>query len=399
MPLPHLSLDKLRTLWYSKLPFFLFAIKSALAAGLSWQIISSLFEKEAAALAVVSSVIVVQITSWQTILKGIERAFGVIVGVSLAVVVTLLFGLNFGTITVMIFLAQVIGLFLQNRGQYIATQIPISATLVLVVGATSHYPFLRILGTIIGGLIGIIISLLFSSRIYVLRTQNALIELITKVADAIPRLATSLAAQLSTAESREVYISIRELEQQVHVTEEAYSLGVDSTRLNPYPWARRARCLLIDYPNILQTLERFVRQMRRIAYTITEPESAWLEFAQKQNWILAYVKLIEEMGDTLRLIVAYISSSDRFESYDFPGRENLWAQLKNGQQQLRSWREQLMQDTKQIEAQTADTKIPPASMSYPLAIHGAILIDLRRMLDEVLEIIALIYIPPSPLKK
>ena len=69
-----------------------------------------LCSEEAAALAVVSAVIVVQVTSWQTVRKSIERILGVIIGVSLAVLVAHLLGLNFWTITLIIFFAQVIGL-------------------------------------------------------------------------------------------------------------------------------------------------------------------------------------------------------------------------------------------------------------------------------------------------
>src|SRR6202011_3671136 len=141
-PLPYHPLHQSRSVWSSRSPLLLFAIKSALAAGVSWEIVSTLFGGEAAALAVVSSVIVVQVTSWQTVRKSIERILGVIIGVSLAVLVAHLLGLNFLTITLIIFFAQVIGLFLQNRGQYLATQIPISAALALVLGATGNYPLL-----------------------------------------------------------------------------------------------------------------------------------------------------------------------------------------------------------------------------------------------------------------
>jgi uncharacterized membrane protein YgaE (UPF0421/DUF939 family) len=387
MPLPHPPLDKLRAVWSSRSPLLLFAIKSALAAGLSWEMVSSLLGVEAAALAVVSAVIVVQVTSWQTVRKSIERILGVIVGVSLAVLIAHLLGLNFWTITLMIFFAQVIGLFLQKRGQYLATQIPISAALALVLGATGNYPLLRVLGAVVGGLIGTVISLLFSPPIYVFRTRDAVAELTTRVADAIPRLAAALAVQLSAAESREVYTSLRELEQQVHATEQAYSLGVDSTRLNP--WARRARRLLVDYPDMLQALDRLVRQMRRIAYTITEPEPAWSELAQKQEWALTYAGLLEEMGSTLRAIVADIHSSATLQSNDLPDRENLRTQVEHAQQQLRSWQEQLAQDAKQIEAQPVNAESPSISIGSRLAIRGAILTDLRRMLDEVHEMVAL----------
>src|SRR5437667_4643481 len=107
-PLPHPLLNKLRDVWSSRSPLLLFAIKSALAAGFSWAIVSSLLGEEAAALAVVSAVIVVQVTSWQTARKSIERVLGVIIGVILAVPIAHLFGLKFWTITLMIFSSHII---------------------------------------------------------------------------------------------------------------------------------------------------------------------------------------------------------------------------------------------------------------------------------------------------
>jgi len=276
----------------------LFAIKSALAAGFSWEIVFSLLGEEAAALAVVSAVIVVQVTSWQTVRKSIERILGVIIGVILAVLVAHLFGLNIWTITLMIFFAQIIGMFLQNRGQYLATQIPISAALALVLGATAgNYPLLRMLGALVGGLIGTVISLLLSPPIYIFRARDAIAELMTQLAGAVPKLADALAVHLSEAESREIYTDIRKLEQRVRATEQAYSLGIDSARMNP--WARRARHLLVDYPDMLLALDRLVRQMRRIAYTINEPEHSWSEIAQQQEWSLDYARLLEEIGSIL----------------------------------------------------------------------------------------------------
>jgi len=385
---PSPPLHTLRSVWSSRSPLLLFAIKSALAAGVSWEIVSILFGGEAAALAVVSAVIVVQVTSWQTVSKSIQRILGVIIGVSLAVLVAHLLGLNFWTITFMIFFAQVLGLFLQNRGQYLATQIPISAALALVLGATGSYPLLRVLGTLIGGLIGTVISLLFSPPIYVFKTRDALAELTTRVADVIPGLATALAVQVSGAESRQVYTSIRDVEQQVHATEQAYSLGIDSTRLNP--WARRARRLLVDYPDMLQALDRLVRQMRRIAYTINEPETAWSELAQKQEWARDYARLLEEMGSTLRTMVAYIHSSSTPQRNDLPDREALRTQVERAQQQLRSWQEQLAQDAQQHEAHTVYAESAPSiSIGSSIAIRGAILTDLRRMLDEVHDMVAM----------
>jgi uncharacterized membrane protein YgaE (UPF0421/DUF939 family) len=244
----HPFLKRLRSRWSAQSPFLLFATKSALAAGFSWAIVAAFLGAEAAALAMISAVIVVQVTSWQTVRKSLERILGVLIGLSLAVLVAHVLGLTFWTITLMIFLAQIVGLVLQNRGQYLATQIPISAALVLALGATaSHYPLFRLLGALAGGGVGTIVSLLLSPPVYVFRTQDAVAELIAGLADAIAHLADALAGHLSAAEIREISLSMRKLEQQVRTTEQAYALGMDSTRLNP--WARRARRLLVESPD------------------------------------------------------------------------------------------------------------------------------------------------------
>jgi uncharacterized membrane protein YgaE (UPF0421/DUF939 family) len=279
----------------------------------------------------------------------------------------------------MIFLAQIAGLFLQNRGQYLATQIPISAALVLVLGATaSNYPLLRLLGALVGGLVGTIVSLLLSPPIYVFRTQDAVAEVMAELAGAIPNLADALAGYLSEAEIREIYPSMRKEEQRVRTAEQAYALGMDSTRLNP--WTRRVRRRLVDYPDILLALDRLVRQMRRITYIINEPELTWPELAQKQAWARDYARLLKEIGVILTELAKDVSSP----APEPLKREALRSRLEDAQQQLRNWQMQLEQDTKPIESPTESLSINAGSL---LTIRGAILTDLRHMLDEVRDII------------
>src|SRR5947208_15623349 len=88
------SLDRLRNIWTVRSPVLLFATKDALAAGVSWQVASWLLGAAAAPLAVVSALMIVQVTNWQTVHRGIERIVGVIIGVSLAVLVAHIAGIN-----------------------------------------------------------------------------------------------------------------------------------------------------------------------------------------------------------------------------------------------------------------------------------------------------------------
>jgi hypothetical protein len=101
------------------------------------------------------------------------------------------------------------------------------------IGSSSEAFSDSLLGAIVGGLVGTIISLFLSPPIYVFRARDAFAALMVRLADALPTLADALAGRISDAENREVYTRIRELEQHVQATEQALSLGFDSTRLNP----------------------------------------------------------------------------------------------------------------------------------------------------------------------
>lgn len=369
-------------MWSVRSPTLLFAIKSALAAGISWEITDLLLGEEAAALAMISAVIVVQTTSWQTARKGIERLIGVVIGVMLAFAVAHFLGLNIWTITLIILCAQITGMFFQRRGPYLATQIPISAALALVLGATvSEYSLLRLLGAVVGGVVGTAISLLLSPPIYIFKARDAVADLMTQLAAAIPRLADALAGRLGEDETRDTYTTIRKLEQRVRATEQAYTLGVDSARLNP--WAFRARQMLEDYPDVLLTLDRLVRQMRRIAFTLNEPESSWREVAQTQEWAGDYARLLAEIGRMLVAAAEHLRASATTPSGgEQPAGVSLNARIERAQQQFSAWQAQLARDTL-----NPDNSIVRSGRA--LMVRGALLTDLRRMLDEVQDVVEL----------
>jgi hypothetical protein len=206
-----------------------------------------------------------------------------------------------------------------------------------------------------------------------------------QLVDALSTLADALAIHLSEAENREIYTHIRTLEQQVSTTEQAYSLGVDSTRLNP--WAHHARRLLVDYPDMLQTLGQLLRQMRRIAYTINEPEPSWSELVQNEDWVLDCAQLLKEIADILFAAAEYVCSPATTRSGDMLAKEALIAQVERTQRQFRNWHTQLAEDAKQISVRAENADNQFSDPGYRIAIRGTILTDLRRMLNEVQDIV------------
>jgi hypothetical protein len=207
-----------------------------------------------------------------------------------------------------------------------------------------------------------------------------------RLANALPALADALAVRISDAENRALYTRIRELEQHVQSTAQALSLGFDSARLNP--WAHRASRLLIAYPDLLLALDRLTRQMRRIAYTLNEPEPSWSEIAQQQGWALDYAHLLAEIGNILAAAAQYLRSPATNQSSNLPSSATLRTRVEQAQQQLRRWQAQLAQDTQPSKPPTEHGDHPSIDPGYRLAIRGAILTDLRRMLDEVHDVVA-----------
>lgn len=378
----------LRDAWSSRLPSVLFAIKSALAAGAAWGLVRIWLDDEAAALAMISSVIVVQVTSWQTVRKSIERVIGVLLGVSLAIMVAHYLGLSFLTITLLVLLAQLVAMFLQDRRQYLATQIPISAALSLVLGATVggsttglavSYPLLRLGGALAGGLIGTVISLLLSPPVYVFRARDAIATLTAQVAEGVRELAGGVGGRLSQEDVNAIYTHIRRLERRVDSARQAYSLGVDSTRLNP--WAVRSRVMLETYPHLLAALDRMVRQMRRIAYTIAEPELQWPEMVAYHQWPHDYADVLGNMGSVLDSASAAVRAPAKRRPSD---QADLVTDMDRVARRIESCQAQLAQEPSSASSGSAIAEIASGNRR---AARGSVLTDLRRMLGGVRDVV------------
>lgn len=395
-------IEKLKALWREQAPFIIFALKSAGAAAISWQIAYSLLGIEGAFMAPVSAVIIVQMTSAQTAKKSIERVLGVLIGVTLSILTAHTLGVNIFTVLLMVMGAQLIGMFIKKKGgSYAAVQIPISAVLGLIVAyGDAGYPTFRLLGAIIGGIIGTIISMLFSPPIYISRARDALVELAAKMAGIVPALSDAIAGISGEKERQETYTKIYNIEQKVRSTERALSLGFDNARFNP--WALNAKGHLADYSDVLFALNQIARQMRRTAFIINEPDTPWDVITRHQTWPGQYAQLARLIGDILGRTASYMSAlavqagKSGFQGTNISAyrKENILFALSQAQQQLMDCETSIARQELPIVKETEDTvtikenQLPGISDGYHIALQGTLLTDLRRMLNELDMIIA-----------
>ena len=167
-------------------------LKTSVAAVSAWLLCTVLLGEPVPIFAAIAALLVVQPSVNQSLTKGIERSFGVILGVLLATGATLWLGHStwvvLGTIVISLLLAWAFRL---TPGSTV--QIPISAMLVVALGAqTPGIAAGRIVETIIGAAVGLAVNLLIVPPVLVGPAHEAVDRLATAIAETLELLAGAL---------------------------------------------------------------------------------------------------------------------------------------------------------------------------------------------------------------
>lgn len=153
-----------------------------------------------------AALLTVQVTVWESVSRGLQRVLGVVVGVLVAFGFARLAGIHAWSIALVIFASILAGQALR-LGQQGSVQVPVSALLVLVLGAaTSGYALDRVVDTAIGAGVGILVNLvvvpptrLDEARAKVRGFGSALADLLRQVAGDLGTPGRALSAHLGPA--------------------------------------------------------------------------------------------------------------------------------------------------------------------------------------------------------
>ena len=183
--------------------------------------------------ATMAALLVVQPSVNQSVGRAIERSVGVIVGVLIAYGI----GLAFGTNSWIVLLAVVVSVFLAwalRLTPGTANQVPISAMLVLSVGATNpDYAFARIIETVIGAAIGVIVNIAIVPPVLLEPARSAVSRLANEIAATLDRLADALTTPQTPASLNELLLEARLLRPMEKKAEAALTQAHESLTLNP----------------------------------------------------------------------------------------------------------------------------------------------------------------------
>ncbi len=207
--------------------------KSAIATSAAWLVAGALIPGQPPVFAAIAALLVVQPSLNQSLTKAIERSIGVFSGVVIASIL----GILLGSGTWVILLATVVALLIAwalKMTAGTANQVAISALLVLALGtATPTYALDRVLETVIGAVIGILINLALVPPVAVAPARDAVTRLGDELANSLERLAHGLEAPQSAADLDGLLVEARLMRPMRDAADAAIEVATESLSLNP----------------------------------------------------------------------------------------------------------------------------------------------------------------------
>ncbi|GAA2071470.1 aromatic acid exporter family protein [Microbacterium hatanonis] len=251
---------------------FLQVSKSAIATIAAWLLAGWLVPGPLPVFAAIAALLVVQPSLNQSLTRAVERSVGVIAGV----IVASALGIALGSSTWVILIAAAVALLAAwalKLTPGAANQVAISAILVLALGtATPLYAVDRVIETLIGALVGLIVNVALVPPVAVAPARQRIEALGDELSAALDRLADALATPQTPASLEELLLEARLMRPMRDAAETALSDARDSLALNPR--GRRHRDDLARLERLLDVFTPILTQvigMTRAAYDRYDP--------------------------------------------------------------------------------------------------------------------------------
>jgi len=241
-------------------------LKTAVATALGFQA-GALTHSPYPVFAALAAMLVVQVTVYDSVTRGLQRIAGVIVGVLMAFTFARLLGLHAWTVGLVVGVGIALGKALRV-GEAGAVQVPVSGLLVLTVGSTSSYAVDRVVETVLGAAVGIVVNLVLAPPTRTRDAGQRVLALADAEAGVLADVGSGLAQDDWGPQAQGWLDAARRLDALVEAAREAVERGETSLRLNPrgqrlVPAAARRRLAL-------RALEHVAVQVRGVARTLVE---------------------------------------------------------------------------------------------------------------------------------
>ncbi|WP_405650662.1 aromatic acid exporter family protein [Streptomyces sp. NBC_00019] len=345
-------------------PVVVQTLRSAAAATIAYVIALRLSPEAAPLTAPLTALLVVQVTLYATLTNGIRRVNAVVAGVLVAIAFSLLVGLTWWSLALLILASLGVG-HLVKVDEYVP-EVAISAMLVLGVTTVGDTAWARVLETLIGAVVGLGFNLLLAPPVWVDEAGESIEGLARRVRQLMLRMGEEAAGRTPVEHATERLHEARRLDHDIVEVDAALKQAEDSLRLNPR--VREGLLHRVVLRTGLDTLEICTVVLRVLARTLTdlakERESERL-FARQAG--AAVEQLLSEIADAV-VSFAVLVTADVSRSAE-SAEERLASQLRHAAA------------TRDKLAQLLLEEVQRDARQWQL--HGAVLTEVNRILDEL----------------
>ncbi|WP_324788142.1 FUSC family protein [Streptomyces sp. H51] len=345
-------------------PVVVQALRSAAAASIAYVVALRLSPEAAPLTAPLTALLVVQVTLYATLTNGIRRVNAVVAGVLVAIAFSLLVGLTWWSLALLIVASLAVG-HLVRVDEYVP-EVAISAMLVLGVTAVGNTAWARVVETLIGAVVGLGCNLLFAPPVWVDKAGESIEGLARRVRRLMLRMGEEAAGRTPVERATERLYEARRLDHDIADVDAALRQAEDSLRLNPR--VREGVLHRVVLRTGLDTLEICTVVLRVLARTLTDlakerdPDPL---FSPRTG--AAVQELLSEIADAV-VSFAVLVTTDVSASAE-SAEERLIAELRQAAATRDKLAQLLLEEVQRDVGQWQ--------------LHGAVLTEVNRILDEM----------------
>ncbi|MFD0318784.1 FUSC family protein [Streptomyces flavalbus] len=348
----------------SREPVVVQALRSTFAATISYVIAVQLSPEAAPLTAPLTALLVVQVTLFATLTNGVRRVNAVVAGVLVAIAFSLLVGLTWWSLGLLILASLAVG-HLVRVDEYVP-EVAISAMLVLGVTTHGEYAWARVLETLIGAFVGLGTNVLLPPPVWTGEAGASIEGLARRLRQMMLRIGEQAADRTPFALAAERLHEARRLDHDIVQVDAALRQAEDSLRLNPR--VREGLLHRVVLRTGLDTLEICTVVLRVLARTLTdmakerEPEPLF-----ERETGLVVQQVLSEIADAVVsfavLVTTHVSANAESAEARLTAELNTAAATRDKLAQL------LLDEVRRDAPQWQ--------------LHGAVLTEVNRILDEM----------------
>ncbi|MFI7013922.1 FUSC family protein [Streptomyces sp. NPDC050164] len=291
-------------------PVVVQTLRSATAATIAYVIALRLSPEAAPLTAPLTALLVVQVTLYATLTNGFRRVNAVVTGVLVAIAFSLLVGLTWWSLALLLVASLVVGRLV--RVEEYVPEVAISAMLVLGVTTVGDTAWARVVETLIGAVVGLGCNLLLAPPVWVEEAGESIEGLARRLRQLMLRMGEEAAGRTPADLAAERLHEARRLDHDIVEVDAALQQAEDSLRLNPR--VREGLLHRVVLRTGLDTLEICTVVLRVLARSLTdlakerEPEPRF-----EAETAAALEQLLSEIADAVVsfavLVTTHLSAS------------------------------------------------------------------------------------------